>query len=183
MNWHLSMKNHIFPFVLTSLTIFQSSQLPASEAGNGVVNMEGVIVERPCAIDVGDSEQVLTMDEVPVSQIVRDGRGPQKSFTIQLVDCVLQRLDPDKPDWQTFSVTFNGENDQGYFGLSGDARGIALAITDEAGNLARPGYVMSPAAIIPDEMLLRYNVNLVGNLKTLQAGDYQAAIRFTMAYN
>src|SRR5690606_1501905 len=173
----------VFLFLLISSSVLPSIAASVNDAGKGVVNMEGMIVERPCAIDVGDNDQTMEMDTVPMNQLVRDGRGPQKNFTIRLVDCVLSRLDSEKPDWKSFSVTFNGESDQDYFALSGEAGGIALAITDEEGNLARPGYAMLPAAVIPGEMLLRYTVNLVGNRKNLRAGNYQAAIRFTMNYN
>ncbi|MFT2793742.1 fimbrial protein [Serratia sp. T13T92] len=182
MKWSQSGDHKVFPFLLIGLTGFLAGEALANDAGQGRVSMKGAIVERPCAIDVGDRDQTLVMDTVPVSQIVRDGRGPQKSFSIRLVDCVLSRLSPEKPDWKAFTVSFNGDDDQGYFAVSGEARGIALAINDEAGNRAQPGYAMPPAVIIPREMLLRYTVNLVGNRETLRAGDYQSAIRFTMNY-
>lgn len=183
MTWSMSRKHQVSPFFFISLTIFSASQVSAGDSGNGAINIKGVIVERACAIEVGDRDQTFAMDTVPVSQIIRDGQGTKKSFNIRLVDCVLSRLGPDKLDSKYFTVTFSGEDDQGYFALSGKASGIALAITDEAGHQARNGYVMPPVAILPPEMIMSYSVNLVGNRKNLHAGDYQAAIRFTMNYN
>ncbi|UAN45225.1 type 1 fimbrial protein (plasmid) [Serratia sp. JSRIV001] len=182
MTWIQWGQNRVAPFLLISLTVGFASEAFARDAGHGRVSMKGAIVERPCAIDVGDRDQTLVMDTIPVSQIVRDGRGPQKAFSIRLVDCVLSRLDPHKPDWQGFTVTFDGEGDRGHFAVSGEAKGVAVAIADEVGNQAQPGRMMPPAAIIPSEMLLRYTVNLVGNRETLRAGDYHSAIRFRMDY-
>ncbi|MBC3379052.1 type 1 fimbrial protein [Serratia fonticola] len=162
--------------------VFSSNALSAGVLGQGRVSMEGAIVETPCAIAVGDRDQGLVMDTVPVSQIVRDGRGPEQDFSIRLVDCVLARVEPGRPDWQRFVVTFDGDSDQGYFGVSGAARGVALMIRNPQGTVAVPGRALPANGLIPGEMRLDYTLSLVSNQDTLQAGDYRSAIRFRMDY-
>ncbi|WP_431224774.1 fimbrial protein [Serratia sp. L9] len=162
--------------------VFSESVFSAGVSGQGRVSMEGTIVETPCAIDVGDRDQSLVMDTLPISQLIRDGRGPEKDFAIHLVDCVLTRLNPAQPDWQLFQVTFDGDRDSNYFGVTGEARGVALMIRDIKGEVAIPGDALPVSVITPGERHLRYTLSLVGNQDTLQAGDYRSAIRFRMDY-
>ncbi|QNK09014.1 type 1 fimbria pilin [Raoultella sp. BIGb0399] len=162
--------------------IFSSCAWSADFAGEGRVSLEGSIVETPCAIDVGDRDQSLSMGTMPLSQLIRDGRGPKKLFSIRLVNCVLTRIDPTQPNWQRFMVTFDGDNDRGHFGLTGEARGVALMIHDVTGVRAIPGAAMPSRLILPEEMQLRYSLNLVGNQQTLHVGNYRSAIRFRIDY-
>ncbi|XXD09670.1 fimbrial protein [Klebsiella sp. R445] len=162
--------------------IFSSSICSAALAGEGRVSMEGAIVETPCAIDVGGRDQSLSMGTIPLSQLIRDGYGPKKIFSIRLVNCVLTRISPTLPSWQRFMVTFDGDTDRGHFGLTGEARGVALMIHDVTGVRAIPGEALPARSLIPEEMLLRFTLSLVGNQQTLHVGNYRSAIRFRIDY-
>ncbi|MBC3250171.1 type 1 fimbrial protein [Serratia fonticola] len=183
MKWTYDVSPCVVPSLLMCCALtFSGSAVSADVLGKGRVSMEGAIVETPCAIEVGDRDQSLVMDTIALSQLIRDGRGPEKEFAIRLVDCVLARFDTTAPDWQRFQVTFDGDNDRGHFGVSGEARGVALMIRDARGEVAVPGNALQASAIIPQEMQLHYTLSLVGNQETLQAGDYRSAIRFRMDY-
>ncbi|WP_447883596.1 fimbrial protein [Serratia fonticola] len=183
MKWTHDVSPRVVPSLLVCCAlVFSSSVLSAGVMGEGRVSMEGAIVETPCAIEVGDRDQGLTLDTVPVSQIIRDGRGPEQSFAIRLVDCVLARVDPTQSDWQRFAVTFDGDSDQGFFGVSGEARGVALMIRNPQGAVAVPGTALPAGPLTPGEMRLNYTLSLVSNQDTLRAGDYRSAIRFRMDY-
>lgn len=158
------------------------SSIAASDAF-GRVNMKGAIVETPCAIEVGERDQTLMMGNVPISQIIRDGRGPEKAFSIRLFDCVLSSINPQQPGWTKFQVTFDGDADNGHFKTFGEANGIAMMIRDPQGNIAVPGASLPAGNIIPGDMHLRYRLNLVGNKENLRAGDYRSTIRFMLDYN
>ncbi|WP_174508670.1 fimbrial protein [Klebsiella oxytoca] len=183
MKWIHDVARRVAPSLIIGCTAFFS--FGASSAGSmseGHVSMEGTIVETPCAIDVGGRDQSLSMGTMPLSQLIRDGRGPKKNFSIRLVNCVLARIDPTKPYWQRFMVTFDGDNDRGHFGLTGEARGVALMIHDITGVRALPGATMPSRFIVPEEMQLRYTLSLVGNQQTLHVGNYRSAIRFRIDY-
>jgi type 1 fimbria pilin len=183
MKWTYDVSPCVVPSLLMCCALaFSGSAFSADVLGQGRVSMEGAIVETPCAIEVGDRDQTLVMDTLPVSQLIRDGRGPDKDFAIRLVDCVLVRVDARAPDWQRFQVTFDGDDDRGHFGVSGEASGVALMIRDARGEVAAPGDAMLASAMAPGEMQLHYTLNLVGNQQTLRAGDYRSAIRFRMDY-
>lgn len=154
----------------------------ASSQGFGRVNMAGAIIETACAIDTLSRDQTINMGTVPVSQISRDGQGLIRPFSIQLVNCVLARHDKKLPDWRYFQVTFDGSADQGFFGVAGEAKGIALQIADSQGNIAIPGIPLPFGEITPNDMLLNYSLQLVSNNQDLHAGEYSSTVKFKMDY-
>ncbi|CAI1948404.1 MULTISPECIES: fimbrial protein [Serratia] len=161
--------------------------IPAGQAstlaqGWGRVNMEGSILDTACAIEAGSRDQSIEMSTVPVGQIIRDGSGTARPFTIHLINCVRTRPDPTLPDWQRFQVTFDGESRNGLFQVQGTARGVALQIRDAQGNVAVPGKPLPADDVRPGAMHLTYSLHLVGDKQVLRAGEYRSAIRFKLDY-
>ncbi|UJD79462.1 type 1 fimbrial protein [Serratia rubidaea] len=155
----------------------------ASNQGAGRVRMQGSIIDTPCAIDVDSRDQSVDMSVLPFGQIMHDGRGPSRPFSIRLVNCVLAHDNPNRPDWSTFRVTFDGPSSDGsLFALSGQGRGIGVLIADDAGNTALPGKQMPPGNLHADNMMLNYTIRLVADRKPLRAGEYRATIRFKLDY-
>ncbi|CAI0696831.1 fimbrial protein [Serratia quinivorans] len=154
----------------------------AASAGWGRVNMQGAVIETACAIDTDSRDQTIDMSVLPLGQIIRDGQGLTQPFTINLVNCVLGKIDDKQPDWQRFQVTFDGREDNGLFGVEGRAKGIALQITDDAGNVASPGEPLPAVAILEGDRQLKYSLRLMGNNQVLRAGEYTSTVRFKMDY-
>ncbi|EPP8560692.1 fimbrial protein [Serratia marcescens] len=149
-------------------------------AGWGRVNMQGAIIDTACAIAIDSQEQTIDMGVLPLSDIIRDGHGRNRPFSIYLVNCITER--PGKEGWKKFQVTFDGEANGGLFGINGDASGVALQILDTQGNVAMPGKAMPPRDIIPGDSQLNYAMRLVANNHALKAGDYLSSIRFKLDY-
>lgn len=170
--------------VISSMFIFYSSySMPNSTLhGWGVVNMQGAIIDTACAIAVESRYQTVDMDVVPIADIIRDGQSQIKPFVIELVNCTLERANKNSPGWKQFQVTFDGDAEGGLFGVSGEAAGIVLQITDAAGNIATPGNPLPRDDIIPGDMRLNYALKLVANNSVLKAGDYSLAVRFKLDY-
>lgn len=154
----------------------------ATTAGWGRVNMEGAIIETPCAIDTDSYDQTIDFSVLPLSQIIRNGDGGTRAFTIRLVNCVLGRADPTLPDWQRFQMTFDGEHRNGLFEVLGDARGVALQIADSQGRVAYPGEALPAGALTAGNKQLHYSIRLVGNQQVLRAGHYYSTVRFKLDY-
>lgn len=174
---------------MIKMTLFVfSCQLPSafisahaeSLAGWGRVNMQGSIIDTACAIAVDSREQSIDMGTIPVSDIIRDGQGRSKSFSIDLVNCVLERQG--KEGWKHFQVTFDGDADGALFGVRGNAAGVGLQITDNLGNIALPGKALPFAKILPGNMQLNYSLRLVSNNHAVKSGDYFSSIRFKLDY-
>ncbi|MFT2797365.1 MULTISPECIES: fimbrial protein [Serratia] len=179
MKWTYDASPCVVPSLLMCCVLaFSGCAFSADVLGQGRVSMEGAIVETPCAIEVGDHDQSLVMDTLPVSQLIREGHGPEKEFSIRLVNCVLVRIDATAPYWQRFQVTFDGDDEHGHFDMSGEARGVVLMIRDAKGEVAAPGDALRPAPCCQE----RGNRITPDNQQTLRAGDYRTAIRFRMDY-
>lgn len=148
----------------------------------GAVRVQGSIIETACAIDVGSRDQTIDMGSLPLGQIVRDGQGILRPFTIRLVNCTLERQNPVTPNWQYFRVTFNGAHEQGLFRVSGQAEGVGLEIRREDGEVVIPGQAMSPQTLTPGMRDLAYRLRLVANHRALTAGQYYSQLRFKLDY-
>lgn len=95
-------------FCLLSVPLFFVSQAIAASQGEGRVNMQGAINDAACAIAMESREQIIDMEVIPVSDIARDGQGKNVSFSIKLVNCILERADKKLPGWKQFQVAFDG---------------------------------------------------------------------------
>ncbi|MGQ8775438.1 fimbrial protein [Serratia sp. NA_112.1] len=164
-----------------SMLLF-SKLLFAANQGSGEVSMQGRIIASACAIDTESRDQTINLGHMPISRIIRDGQGESHPFSIKLVNCVLERSATAQADWRYFEITFDGENDSGLFGLYGEAKGIALQITDAQGQSAIPGKPLSKSEIEPKAMMLSYSMRLVGNNQIVESGRYYSTVRYKMDY-
>lgn len=157
---------------------------PATNAQKSVsVSLKGSIIETACAIDVGSRDQTIDMGSLPLTHIRRDGQGPTRPFVIRLVNCVLERQNPNKPNWQYFRVTFDGAHDNGLFGVNGQAKGVGLQIARaQDGEIAVPGQGMSANPLTAGTRDLAYQLRLVANHHPLASGQYHSLLRFKLDY-
>ncbi|WPN65641.1 fimbrial protein [Pseudomonas sp. P9_35] len=166
---------------LSSLVLFFiGAEALAQDVGR--VDMRGSIVETACAIDISSRDQAIDMATIPLSQIIRDGSGVDQPFSVRLVSCVLPRLGSGLAAWRQFQVTFDGRADSGFFGVDGNARGVALMIADSHGSIAVPGAPLPLADLVPGDKVLNYSMRLVGNNQALRSGNYYSTIRFKIDY-
>lgn len=168
-------------FLLVNLSVVSAAESSQTQ-GWGKVNMVGAIIETACAIDTMSRDQTINMGTLPISQIARDGQGLMRPFSIRLVNCVLARQNQSLPDWHYFQITFDGPAEAGLFGVEGDAKGVALQLTDSLGNIARPGAPLPLGEIATKDMLLNYSLRLVSNQQALRAGEYSSTVKFKMDY-
>lgn len=174
---HFNRKAIIVFSCLFSPMLFLSAQ---AVDGWGHVNMYGSIIDTACAIALDSSEQSIDMGVIPIADIIRDGQGRSKSFSLILVDCVLKR--PKKEGWKQFQVTFDGDPEGNLFGIRGGASGVGLQITDSQGYVVSPGKTLPFVNITPSSMRLDYALKLVANNHELTSGDYFSSIRFKLDY-
>ncbi|HGM6986157.1 type 1 fimbrial protein [Serratia marcescens] len=172
----------VAPSLLILIFITQPLMAQSSVIGWGRVNMEGAIVNAACAIEAASRDQTIDMQTLPVAQIARDGHGLTKTFSLRLLNCSLADVGQMQPGRQHFQMTFDGRADNGLFGVTGEAKGIALRLSDGVGNVIYPGLAMPINGSIIKESYLNYSMQLVANRQVLHAGDYRTAIRFKLNY-
>lgn len=113
----------------------------AEGQGRGIVRMHGSILETPCAIDMTDKSQGIELAIETTSELEHDGYGPNRPFSIHLINCNLATGHTDHPGASWFQITFDGDHDDALYGLYG-ASGIGIQIADTEGNVSRPGEPM-----------------------------------------
>lgn len=167
---------------INSLMIFICTAISCYASASASVKMRGTIIETACAIDVGSRDQTVDMGSLPISSIRRDGQGPARIFNIRLVNCVFERQNPTKPNWQYFRVTFDGSEQHGLFKIDGQVKGVGLQIQNEYGEIAIPGKGFSRQFLSEGEQNLSFQLRLVSNKDTLVAGKYSSQLRFKLDY-
>lgn len=172
----------ITTFCLLPLLFFSAGQAIAVMQGEGRVNMQGAIIDTACAIATESREQVIHMETLPLSELAREGQGKSMPFSIELVNCILERPNTALPNWKQFQITFDGQADGELFGVNGEASGVALRIVDSAGHIARPGIPLPTRDIVPGNYRLDYALALISNQQPLKAGRYFSSVRFKMDY-
>ncbi|EKS6735997.1 fimbrial protein [Enterobacter ludwigii] len=172
----------VIVFSCIFVSVVTPSRAGGFYSGWGVINMQGAIIDTACAIAVESRDQSINMGVAPLSEIVRDGHGKLKPFSIELINCIMKRQDETKNDWRQFQVTFDGDADGKLFGVRGEASGVALQITDKHGNIAVPGQPLPHEDIAPGNMKLDYQLRLVANQHALKAGDFFSVVRFKLDY-
>lgn len=157
---------------------------PLSAWGGSQLSMTGAIVATACDIDTVSRNQTIDMGTLPYNQIVDNSQGTTHSFSIRLVNCTLKHVDNNVLSGQHFRITFDGRNDGGRFGVEGEARGVAMVLSDAQGREAIPGEVMPLQAVKMQsrEVRLHYAARMVSNNQPLQTGSYSALVRYHLDY-
>lgn len=168
--------------VLAFLIAPLSNAFASHDFGHGRVNMRGSILETACAIAMDSRSQQVEMGNIPLGEIVRNQRSFAIPFKIKLINCVLERLNPNKPDWQYFTITFLGAKAGKNFTTSGTARGLALQIQDQNMNILQPGVASKPGDLAQGDLILNYFISLVSNGESLHPGEFRAAIKYKIDY-
>lgn len=175
----MNIMRRVLPSILI-LFFFAVKSANSTELAHGMVNMLGSITDSPCAIDVRDRYQLITIPALTVDDFVLNGGSQSVPFRIRLVNCNPKG---NNRGWDYFNVTFDGESsDNILFDVSGDARGVGLKILDSLGNIAAPGSHMKPRKLLSGDNVMDFSITLVSNYSKITSGHYNASIRFKIDY-
>lgn len=177
----IKMKAVAMLLLLFTFSICEAKFLePNPNRGN--VHLRGSIVESACSIDTASRYQIISIGHVPIGQLIRDGQSVYQKFSIKLINCTTKRVNPEDPDWQGFTVTFDGQDKNGLFGVNGSVKGFAFQIVGERGNIAVPGVSMPMKSIKSEGFNIYYYIRFVGNGEKLEPGEYHSTVRYKMDY-
>lgn len=147
----------------------------------GLLSMQGSIIATPCAIATDDRNQTISLGITTLGEIIHNGQGPQRTFSLHLINCDLHSASNPKMAWNRFNTTFDGPSENGIFSIYG-AEGVGLQIMDAAGNIAFPGRPLPDGSLIAGTQRLDYTLRLIGNHQRLKAGEYHTILRFKVDY-
>ncbi|MFP7325260.1 fimbrial protein [Serratia marcescens] len=149
---------------------------------HGKINMRGGINDAACTIATESREQVFDMGVASFSDVYLSAHGKSIPFTIRLVNCNLEWESNSLSEWRWFQVNFDGNVDGEMFGVSGEASGVALVISDADGNVARPGIPLPLSNNSFKNDRLNYFMKLMANRQPFKSGEYFTSVRFKMDY-
>lgn len=167
----------------SSLMLISLSTLAnASTMTDGSVSIQGSIVDSACTIATESSNQFIDMEVISTTQMIRDGHGPIRPFSIYLIDCILSDHASSIKRTNKFQIVFDGARDGNYFRAQGTASGIALQILDTNRQRIIPGKLVSQNPSLIKSMRFDYYLMTVIRPGEIRDGNYYSIIRFGMNY-
>lgn len=150
---------------------------------NGRTTLTGMVVSSACTIALEDAWQTVDLGVLPARELKAQGQGQTRRISLHLRSCSLAQQDAGEPQ-PAVRVMFDGQyrEDPSLFSVVGSARGIALKIRDRNGYQARAGESLPSVPVYGSEQGLNYWLQVVPDGAPLSAGDFYAAIRFSLNY-
>ncbi|HFW4533984.1 TPA: fimbrial protein [Salmonella enterica subsp. enterica serovar Chester] len=168
-----------------ALLIAVSSAGGSVEAGlrlYGQASLYGEVLASACSISLNDRYQSVEMGELPLREL-QSGQGVVTRYiTIRLDNCQISGQGTADP---TVRVRFDGlrGNQPGLFRTLGEARGVALQLSNERRETVFPGeYLSAVYQKAYNQPVLKYRIALVPDGERLTGGDYSAVLRFSINY-
>lgn len=174
------------PLFLLSAVAWASGVCAASievNPHNGRTTITGTVVSSACTISLEDAWQTVDMGMLPARELNKSGQGQLQKISLHLRACSLERQSAAEMQ-SAVRVVFDGpfRDDPTLFAVGGSARGVALKIRDQQGSVARAGERLPAIPVYGSGQGLDYWLQVVTDGAPLSAGDFYAAIRFSLNY-
>lgn len=161
-----------------------SSVAHAADQGHGKVTFTGSIIDAPCSIAPESIDQTVNLGQISNVALKGGGQSKPKNFDIKLEGCSFGT----PAAKNKVAVTFSGIESlggKGLLGITGEAKGASVAITDGAGKVIELGKPTKEQALQDGINTLTFAAYMQGDgaTDTIVEGDFQAVTDFTLAYN
>lgn len=165
----------------TAMTLVTSSVAYAAGQGSGTVTFEGDIVNAPCSISPGTTDQTIAMGQISNRVLTTVGESTPQPFNIELQGCDVNSTN----DQITF--TFNGLADPAnanLFALNGTASGAGIRLVDPAGKDIKPHTATAPLNLGNGNATLTFNASLKHSNASAAVvpGRFNSTVNFEVAY-
>ncbi|AZC90142.1 hypothetical protein C4K29_3843 [Pseudomonas chlororaphis subsp. piscium] len=158
-----------------------ASVVNAADQSHGTVSFTGAVIDAPCSIAPDSIDQVVELGQVSNVALQADGgTGSSKpqNFEIRLESCALTTAN-------TVTTTFTGAAGKGArLGVSGEAKGASIVITDSGGNPIELGKPVAAQQIQNGNNTLQFAVYMQGDGQAdeIVPGDFKGIVDFSLAY-
>ncbi|EBS3707169.1 type 1 fimbrial protein [Salmonella enterica subsp. enterica serovar Hull] len=152
----------------------------------GHATMYGEVLASACSIALNDRYQSVAMGALPLRELQSGREGISKEIIIHLENCQTSGYGSiDKETDPAIRVRFDGlrGNLPGLFRTQGEAKGVALQLSDERREIVFPGeYLPAIYQKAYNQQVLKYRISVVPDGERLAGGSYSAALRFSINY-
>lgn len=150
------------------------------DQGHGTVKFTGSIIDAPCSIAPGKQDQTVDLGQVSNKALENGGTSTPKAFTIDLEGCDLDTA-------KSVTTTFTGPTSAGNadaLGITGDAKGASIIITDGSGQAIKLGQASPKQDLQNLNNTLSFSAYLQGDgaSATIVPGSFESTANFTLAY-
>lgn len=147
-----------------------------TDQGHGRVNFHGSIIDSPCSIDTKSVDQKIELGEISSSALENSGSSTPKPFQIMLKKCSISTM-------KTVTTTFTGPAGQGgKLGITGDASGAGIVLTDGAGTKIALDKATAPQTLGNGDNTLSFSAYVQGDGASVVPGEFNGVADFTLAY-
>ncbi|CAI1773057.1 type 1 fimbrial protein [Serratia marcescens] len=171
--------------LLAAVIAFGSASMAhAADQGHGKVTFTGSIIDAPCSIAPESIDQTVDMGQISNAALKDSGQSTPRNFDIKLEDCSFGT----PAAKNKVQVTFTGMESvagNGLLGITGNAKGASVAITQADGQVITLGQATKEHTLQDGNNTLRFAAYMQGDgaSATITEGDFQAVTDFTLAYN
>jgi type 1 fimbria pilin len=143
------------------------------------VQFRGTLISDPCLVETDPDGQTVDMGTIGAKTFMTHPRSAPKNFSIHLTECDLSL-------GNTVSVMFNGTEDgeqSGTFAVTGDAKGVAIALEDKEGTAIKPGSAMKAVPLTEGDTWLNYVAYVQGtDYSKVKEGAFESKAIFFLEY-
>lgn len=156
------------------LTLILLSGMGHTKIGTNL-EFSGMLVSKPCKVETESEEQVISFGLFYLTSL----RTDPKPFSIKLKECNIALSNK-------VLVTFTGTEDtdqKGTFKITGEAKGIAIALEDSNGNAIKPGVATAPMSLVNGVNDLKFQAYVqAADLSKVTEGIFVSLVNFTLEY-
>lgn len=164
------------------------------DGAHGTLYVHGALTESACRLAMSSAYQTVDLGTVGTGQLQQEGlTGKPVAVQLRLEDCLsgesrsrnnLGNLlwSPDMPAMKIRFLALADIQDPRLAAVTG-AAGIGLQLSDATRQLISLGQYSAPQLISPGQSELTYYVTPVRTTAGLNAGAYQALLRFQVSYD
>jgi type 1 fimbria pilin len=155
----------------------------AANEGYAQLTFSGVLSHAPCKLDIASAHQRVDFQSIPVKNFYDYDTTSRRTIIIRVLNCTFKHS-------QRLDVRFYGDEDgdqPGLLAVTGAARGFAIMLTNEQGQLLRINQDKVSIALQPGNNEIRVFASLKGandavKNKTIRMGDFHSTASFVLRY-
>ncbi len=154
----------------------------ATEAGKGQIKFTGSIIEAPCSITPGTSNQNIELGQVSATALKMVGNQLLLLSKSTLRNVI--QLGLTKGVTATFTGPASASNAD-LLGITGSAKGASIVLTDGAGTPIKFGTATSPQLIMDGSNTLVFSAYLQGDTgptASIIPGEFTSIANYALAY-
>lgn len=167
------------------LSGYAFADVPPGSQGNGEIMFKGSVIKAPCGLAPGQDgdNQNINLGQIADAQLKTVGYSAPKEFKIKLIGC---SFDPAATAETKVNVRFDGMSvgaANGFLGVSGDAKGVAIRLLDAANKHVKIGATSDNYSLRSGDNTLQFSAQVVAlDGQDIVAGTYDALTNFSLTY-